>query len=66
MIDASGRPVLLGVDGGITHENVARIAAMGVDLVVSGSAIFDGRAAPANANTMLDLVRAARPAFATA
>ncbi len=66
MIDASGRPVLLGVDGGVTHENVARIAAMGVDLVVSGSAIFDGRAAPANANTMLDLVRAARPAFATA
>jgi ribulose-phosphate 3-epimerase len=66
MIDTSGRPVLLGVDGGITHENVARIAAMGVDLVVSGSAIFDGRAAPANANTMLDLVRAARPAFATA
>jgi ribulose-phosphate 3-epimerase len=66
MIEASGRPILLGVDGGVTQENVARIAALDVDLVVSGSAIFDGRAAAANASTMLDLVRTARPALATA
>ena len=65
LIEASGRGILLGVDGGVTRDNVARIAAMGVDLVVSGSAIFDGRAAAENATAMLDLVRAGRPAFAT-
>jgi ribulose-phosphate 3-epimerase len=64
LIEASGRRILLGVDGGVTHDNVGRIAAMGVDLIVSGSAIFDGRAAAENATAMLDLVRAARPAFA--
>jgi len=64
LIEASGRRILLGVDGGVTHDNVGRIAAMGVDLIVSGSAIFDGRAAAGNATAMLDLVRAARPAFA--
>jgi len=64
LIDASGRRILLGVDGGVTRDNVARIAAMGVDLIVSGSAIFDGRAAAENATAMLDLVRAARPALA--
>lgn len=66
MIEASGRRVLLGVDGGVTRENVERIAGLDVDLVVSGSAIFDGRAAAANASTMLDLVRAGRPVLATA
>ena len=64
LIDASGRAILLGVDGGVTRDNVGRVAAMGVDLIVSGSAIFDGRAAAENATAMLDLVRAARPALA--
>ncbi len=64
MIEASGRRILLGVDGGVTRDNVGRIAGMGVDLIVSGSAIFDGRAAAENATAMLDLVRASRPAVA--
>ena len=65
LIERSGRPILLGVDGGVTRDNVSDIAALGVDLVVSGSAIFDGRAAGDNAVAMLDLVRAVRPALAT-
>jgi ribulose-phosphate 3-epimerase len=41
-IAASGRDVLLAVDGGITRANVGQLAGLGVDLVVTGSAVFDG------------------------
>ncbi|HEX7263540.1 MAG TPA: ribulose-phosphate 3-epimerase [Candidatus Dormibacteraeota bacterium] len=47
-IDRSGRSVRLGVDGGVTRENVGAIAAMGVDVIVAGSAVFDGGDAVAN------------------
>lgn len=40
MIDASGREIRLEIDGGITVDNVAEVAASGVDTFVSGSAIF--------------------------
>jgi len=42
MIESSGRPILLGIDGGVTRDNVAHVATLGADLIVSGSAIFDG------------------------
>ena len=48
LIERSGRTVMLGVDGGVTRENVGSIAAMGVDLIVAGSAVFDGGDAAAN------------------
>ena len=48
LIDRSGRTVMLGVDGGVTRENVGTIAAMGVDVIVAGSAVFDGGDAGAN------------------
>ncbi len=48
MIKRTGREVMLGVDGGITRDNVGAVAAMGVDLVVTGSAVFDGGDAAAN------------------
>jgi ribulose-phosphate 3-epimerase len=48
LIDRSGRSVMLGVDGGVTRENVGSIAAMGVDVIVAGSAVFDGGDAGAN------------------
>ena len=48
LIDRSERSVMLGVDGGVTRENVGSIAAMGVDLIVAGSAVFDGGDAAAN------------------
>ena len=53
MIAASDRPVVLGVDGGVTRQNVAAIVAAGAELVVTGSAVFDGKAAAANAAFML-------------
>jgi ribulose-phosphate 3-epimerase len=48
LIDHRGRTVMLGVDGGVTRENAGSIAAMGVDLIVAGSAVFDGGDAAAN------------------
>jgi ribulose-phosphate 3-epimerase len=59
MIAASGREILLGVDGGITRDNLADVAALSVDLIVTGSAVFDGKAAEANAKFMLETVKGA-------
>lgn len=52
LIESSGRAVMLGVDGGITRDNVATVAAMGVDVIVTGSAVFDGGNAVANLREM--------------
>jgi ribulose-phosphate 3-epimerase len=57
LIEASGRRILLGVDGGVTQANVGRVAGLGADIVVSGSAIFDGTDVAANAAFMLDAIR---------
>jgi ribulose-phosphate 3-epimerase len=66
LIEASGRPILLGVDGGVTRSNIGRVAGLGADIVVSGSAIFDGTDVSANAAFMLDAVgTAARSRAAT-
>ena len=54
----AGRRILLGVDGGITRENVGTLAGSGVDLVVTGSAVFDGKAPAENARAMLAALRA--------
>jgi len=43
---SAGAQVLVGVDGGVTIGNAAQIASWGIDVIVSGSAIFD-RADPA-------------------
>ena len=34
------RPIAIGIDGGVTSENVAAVAALKPDIIVSGSAIF--------------------------
>jgi ribulose-phosphate 3-epimerase len=51
------REVLVGVDGGITRDNVAAVAAMGPDVIVTGSAVFDGKAPLENARFMIDEAR---------
>lgn len=40
MIDASGRPIRLEVDGGVGPGNIDQVIAAGADTVVAGSAIF--------------------------
>ncbi|UWU74934.1 ribulose-phosphate 3-epimerase [Bradyrhizobium huanghuaihaiense] len=37
------RPIRLEVDGGITRDNAAAVAAAGVDTLVAGSAVFRGK-----------------------
>jgi ribulose-phosphate 3-epimerase len=59
LIEASGRDILLGVDGGITRDNIAEVVKLGPDLIVTGSAVFDGKADARNARTMLAAVSAA-------
>jgi len=41
-IASSGREILIAVDGGITRRNVGQLAGRGADIVVTGSAVFDG------------------------
>lgn len=53
LVARAGREILLGIDGGITRDNIARFASAGVDLVVTGSAVFDGKAPAENARFML-------------
>ena len=40
LIDESGRPIRLEIDGGVTADNIGEIAAAGADTFVAGSAIF--------------------------
>jgi ribulose-phosphate 3-epimerase len=61
LIADSGKPIILGVDGGITKENIAEVAATGADLIVTGSAVFDGKTPEANARFMLEEVAKAAP-----
>jgi len=58
IIADSGKDILLCVDGGITKENIAEVAATGADLIVAGSAVFDGKSPEANAQFMLETVAA--------
>lgn len=41
LIDSSGFDIRLEVDGGITPDNIAEVAAAGADTFVAGSAIFN-------------------------
>jgi ribulose-phosphate 3-epimerase len=59
LLEGAGRRILLAVDGGITRDNVGRLAGTGVDVVVTGSAVFDGKAPAENARAMLAALRGA-------
>jgi len=42
LLDSAGSRAQLEVDGGVTLQNAAQIAGAGADVLVAGSAIFDG------------------------
>jgi ribulose-phosphate 3-epimerase len=55
-----GREIVVAVDGGVTKGNVERVARLGVDLIVTGSAVYDGVAPADNARMMVEAVARAR------
>jgi ribulose-phosphate 3-epimerase len=58
MLEQAGRPeVLVAIDGGVNRENIRMVGGLGADIIVTGSAVFDGKAAAENARFMLDAVR---------
>ncbi len=57
MLREANRDVLIGIDGGITRNNIEQVARMGADIIVTGSAVFDGKTPLENARFMIDAVR---------
>ncbi len=60
MIDDSGRPIRLEVDGGVKVDNIGAIAAAGADTFVAGSAIFNSPDYTATIHEMRRAIAAAR------
>lgn len=56
IIADSGRDILICVDGGITKDNIKDISKMGADLIVTGSAVFDGKAPFENAKLLMEAI----------
>ncbi len=63
MIDESGHPIRLEIDGGVKVDNIAEIAAAGADMFVSGSGIFGG-ASESDANTYDSIIKKMRTELA--
>jgi ribulose-phosphate 3-epimerase len=56
MIRDAKKNILVGVDGGIKRDNIADVARMGADIIVTGSAVFDGKSPVENAKFMIRTV----------
>ena len=53
-IDERGLDTRIEIDGGVTLENLDRVAETGVDMIVAGSAVFGGGDARGAARRMVD------------
>jgi ribulose-phosphate 3-epimerase len=56
LADRLGAKIQVGVDGGVTLTNAATVASWGADMVVSGSAIYDGHDPATNLTEMLQIL----------
>lgn len=65
LIDESGRPIRLEVDGGVKVDNLRAVAEAGADTFVSGSAIFGARR-PDDPHRYDSVIRAMRAELAKA
>lgn len=54
------KDVLIGLDGGVTRKNIDEVSRLGADIIVTGSAVFDGKAPGENAAFMLKAIETAR------
>jgi ribulose-phosphate 3-epimerase len=52
-IDGKGLDTRIEIDGGVTLENLDRVASCGVDMIVAGSAIFDSGDPKGTTRTMV-------------
>jgi ribulose-phosphate 3-epimerase len=59
LIDRSGRPVRLEIDGGVKVDNIGAVAAAGADTFVAGSAIFGAKDYAATIAAMRDRIAGA-------
>ncbi len=59
LIALRGLPALIEVDGGVTRENAAPLAAAGADILVAGSSIFGGGDSRAAAAGILAALKSA-------
>ncbi|TKR29655.1 ribulose-phosphate 3-epimerase [Luteimonas gilva] len=60
MIDKTGKPIRLEIDGGVKTDNIAQIATAGADTFVAGSAIFGQSDYAGIVRRMKDAVAGAR------
>ena len=56
MVHDSKRDILVGIDGGIKKDNIAEVTKMGADIIVTGSAVFDGKNPLGNAKFMMKVI----------
>jgi len=56
LIDRSKRDIFICLDGGVKKDNIADIGRLGADLIVTGSAVFDGKDPASNAKFMLQTI----------
>jgi ribulose-phosphate 3-epimerase len=57
LADRLGCTPRVGVDGGVSLANAAQIASWGIDVIVSGRAIYDGTDPAGNLRRMLEQIR---------
>jgi len=57
LISNCGKEILLCLDGGIKKNNISEFAKVGADILVSGSAIFDGKDPVENIQFMLKEIK---------
>ena len=57
LVSESDREIILCLDGGIKKNNISEFAKLGADILVSGSAIFDGINPHANIQFMLKEIK---------
>ncbi len=60
IIDASGKDIRLEIDGGVTPDNIQKIAEAGADTFVAGSAIFGSKSYKATIEQMRQALNLAR------